>query len=186
VGGFLRKPLLHQHLAQLLEGLEKQPHTFIDTLMFHTDHAPADTGSYPDYRRFNVLLVEDNRVNRELALEILAKFRISADAAENGREALEMIGANHYDLILMDCQMPVMDGFECARAIRNRIQTGEMATVPIIALTANAMRGDRERCLDAGMDDYISKPLRLQDMRSMLKRWFEPESVAVPKMERAA
>ena len=183
--GFLRKPLLREHLVQLLETLETSPYQFIDTLMLHADHAPTEQANYPDYSKYNVLLVEDNRVNRELALEMLAKFSIEAETAENGRDALNAVITQHYDLVLMDCQMPIMDGFECTKAIRSRIQTGEMATVPIIALTANAMRGDRERCIDAGMDDYISKPLRLQDMRAMLKRWFEPDMMIAQNEEAA-
>lgn len=184
--GYLRKPLLREHLVQLLQSLEYSAFEFIDTLMLQADHAPPEVANYPDYSRHKVLLVEDNRVNRELALEMLGKFRIQADVAENGREALDILNTKAFDLVLMDCQMPVMDGFECTRHIRTRMQSGEVDSVPIIALTANAMRGDRERCLDSGMDDYISKPLRLQDMRAMLKRWFEPESDYMDKMERAA
>lgn len=184
--GYLRKPILRDHLAQLLQSLEENRYGFIDTLMLQADHAPNEVAEYPDYQKFQVLLVEDNRVNRELAMEMLAKFNIEADTADNGREALEILSTKSFDLVLMDCQMPVMDGFECTRQIRTRMQSGEMSSVPIIALTANAMRGDRERCLDAGMDDYISKPLRLQDMRAMLKRWFEPESSYLSIMEKAA
>ena len=183
---FLRKPLLRDHLLQMLNALDSAPNEFIDTQMLYGNAPPNSVAIYPDYHQYKVLLVEDNRVNRELALEMLAKFQISAEAVENGRDALEIIATKPFDLVLMDCQMPVMDGFECTRLIRARIQLGEVKPVPIIALTANAMRGDRERCLDVGMDDYISKPLRLQDMRSMLKRWFEPEGAYTSMIERAA
>lgn len=184
--GYLRKPLLRDHLVQMMQMLESNSYGFVDTLMLQADHAPAEAPVYPDYSQFQVLLVEDNRVNRELAQEMLAKFKIHADTAENGREALEIMATKSFDLVLMDCQMPLMDGFECTRMIRTLVQAGDMNPVPIIALTANAMRGDRERCLEAGMDDYISKPLRLQDIRAMLKRWFEPESAYTATLGQAA
>lgn len=177
--GFLRKPVLNGYLHQLLAAIEQQPMHFADTMLFQAESVAAQASDYPDYRRHRVLLVEDNRVNRELTIEILAKFNIAAECAENGREAITMAAAHKYDLILMDLQMPEMDGFEATRYLRARIAAGEMENVPVIALTANAMRGDRERCLEAGMDDYLSKPVRLQDVRSMLKRWFEPEAGTV-------
>jgi CheY-like chemotaxis protein len=90
------------------------------------------------------------------------------DVAANGREAVEMVGLLPYDVIFMDCQMPEMDGFEATQEIRRR--EGLSVHLPIIAMTANAMQGDRERCLDAGMDDYVSKPIRKADLTETLKR----------------
>jgi CheY-like chemotaxis protein len=110
-----------------------------------------------------ILLAEDSVVNQKLALGLLKKHGHEVVVANNGREAVELAGANPFDLILMDVQMPELDGFEATRAIR----LAEQATdthVPIIALTAHAMQGDRERCLDVGMDSYISKPVRARDL----------------------
>jgi signal transduction histidine kinase/DNA-binding response OmpR family regulator len=118
--------------------------------------------------RARVLIVEDNAVNQMVAARLLEKLGCRVDVAANGREAVEMVGLLHYDAIFMDCQMPEMDGFEATQEIRRR--EGSSIHLPIIAMTANAMRGDRERCLDAGMDDYVSKPMRKEDLTEALKR----------------
>ena len=91
--------------------------------------------------------------------------------ARNGVEALDVVGNSEIDVIFMDCQMPEMDGFEATGIIRGRINEGELESIPIVALTANAMKGDREECLAAGMDDYISKPVRIEELREMLNKW---------------
>jgi signal transduction histidine kinase/ActR/RegA family two-component response regulator len=116
-----------------------------------------------------VLLAEDNEINQRIALRLLQKLGVSADAVVNGREAVEAAGKKNYDLILMDCQMPEMDGFEASAVIRNR--EGKTRHTPICALTANAMEGDRERCLAAGMDDYISKPIGVDKLQETIDRW---------------
>lgn len=119
-----------------------------------------------------ILLVEDNRVNREFAVALLSSLRCNAITAQHGKEALEYIREGQYfDLILMDCQMPEMDGYDATRAIRAHEQEREAPATPIIALTANAMKGDRETCLQAGMDDYLSKPLFKEDLLAMLLKW---------------
>jgi len=117
-----------------------------------------------------LLLVEDNAVNRKVALRMLAKGGLRADTAMNGREAVEAWQQQEYDLVLMDIQMPEMDGFEATRAIREREHRGRRRTV-IIAMTANAMQGDRERCLAAGMDDYITKPVQAERLFATLAAW---------------
>jgi CheY-like chemotaxis protein len=118
-----------------------------------------------------ILLVEDNAVNREVAVGMLESLGCMADAAENGWLAIAAMTTATYDAVLMDCQMPVMDGLTATGEIRRREQTSGAARVPIIALTANAMEGDRERCLAAGMDDFLSKPFTQQQLATLLRRW---------------
>jgi PAS domain S-box-containing protein len=115
---------------------------------------------------FRILLAEDNRVNQIVASEVLAKHGYSCDIVENGRKAVAAVSAGKYDLILMDCSMPEMDGFEATRQIRLAESAAPSPRTPIIALTANAINGDRERCLEAGMDEYVSKPI---DPRGLIK-----------------
>ena len=118
-----------------------------------------------------ILLVEDNPVNREVAVGMLESLGCSAHAAENGWLALQAVNNDAFDAVLMDCQMPVMDGLTAAAELRRREQNSGGARLPIIALTANAMEGDRERCLAAGMDDFLSKPFTQQQLAALLKRW---------------
>lgn len=134
-------------------------------------------------RRLHVLVVEDQAVNRMLATRMLAKFGCEVDVAENGRVACERTAHQHYDLLFMDCQMPEMDGFDATRTIRTG-EAGSGRHTPIVALTANAMDEDRERCLDAGMDDYISKPFSAGDFERALQRWCRPRTLPTPGSEK--
>ncbi len=118
-----------------------------------------------------VLLVEDNAVNQQVATRMLAALGINAQIAVDGREALERVQAEAFDLVLMDCQMPIMDGYQSAYAIREWEASAGRERLPIVAMTANAMQGDRERCLQAGMDDYISKPVKRDGLTAALARW---------------
>jgi CheY-like chemotaxis protein len=128
----------------------------------------------PPRKGARVLLAEDNRINQMVALGLLQNLGYLATLANNGREVLDMLQREHYDIILMDCQMPEMDGYETTRRIRTLTN---QAQPRIIAMTANAMRGESEKCLEAGMDDYMSKPVRLDTLREMLVRW-TPASAA--------
>ncbi len=122
-----------------------------------------------------VLLVEDNRVNQRVATGLLDRLGIRPDIANDGSEAVQMTAQRHYDLVFMDCQMPIMDGFEATRCIRAREASG-IPRSTIIAMTANAMLGDRERCLAAGMDDYLSKPMTEASLEQVLRLWLTETS----------
>ncbi|MBI2381026.1 MAG: response regulator [Gammaproteobacteria bacterium] len=121
-----------------------------------------------------VLLAEDNTVNQLVVKGFLTRMGLGVELANDGKEAMERFRAQHFDLVIMDCQMPVMDGYEATAAIRN-MELGNGRHVPIIALTAHAMQGDRERCLNAGMDDYLSKPVKKEDLHSTLQRWLKTQ-----------
>ena len=123
-----------------------------------------------------ILVVEDNVVNQEVALGILRKLGVRADAVGDGAEALESLKTLPYDLVLMDMQMPEMDGLEATRIIRNPQSAVLNHHVPVIAMTANAMRGDRQRCLAAGMNDYISKPVSPQALVDAMNAWLPPDT----------
>jgi signal transduction histidine kinase/AmiR/NasT family two-component response regulator len=128
-----------------------------------------------------VLLVEDNAINREVARRMLQQLGLEVVTAADGAQAVTLERERRFDLILMDCQMPVMDGYEATRQIRAResaIASQEPWSTPIIALTANAMRGDRERCLAEGMDDHLAKPFKLKELHAALARWIAVEQSA--------
>jgi len=151
--------------------------------------APAEvrkpTLEAPTAVRGEILLVEDNIINQQVALGILQIKGYSVTMANNGREALDAWSRHRFDLILMDCAMPEMDGYEATREIRIREQRSGKR-VPIVALTANAMAHDREECLSAGMDDHLSKPFSMQAMQEILDRWIPVSSLAVQRPQSAA
>ncbi len=145
-----------------------------------TKHLLAETRSGP-----RVLVVEDNLINQKVALRILAKIGHRADVAGDGEQALAALERRRYDVVLMDCQMPVLDGFEATGQLREREAAGARRT-PIIAMTANALDGDRQRCIDAGMDDYVSKPITPDSLAEVLSRWLgagpSADSTPTPEM----
>jgi CheY-like chemotaxis protein len=139
---------------------------------------PPRLGEAPPEVRANVLLAEDNVVNQRVAVRLLEKLGCRVHTVASGSEALAALAHADYDVVLMDCQMPDMDGYTATTAIRAR----EAATgthIPIIAMTANAMQGDRDRCLQAGMDDYVSKPVKSEQLLEMLKKWTPPIAAGV-------
>jgi CheY-like chemotaxis protein len=127
-----------------------------------------DNRERPQTAGLRILLAEDNPVNQKVAVMLLQRLGCTCDVTANGAEALEALGKSTYDAVLMDCQMPVMDGYEAARRIRKL--DGPAAGIPIIAMTANAMQGDRDECLRAGMNDYISKPVKLEALAATLSK----------------
>lgn len=195
--GYLPKPVRHDELRDCLRtvlGLtegqaSKDTPTRSVVPQLVTRHMVAEN---LQHRR--VLVVEDNIVNQKLAVRMVEKLGYQPDVVENGQEALTALSKGDYAAILMDCQMPLMDGFETTRCIRkgeapagssNRSDMAPPATphIPIIAVTANAMQGDRERCLAAGMDDYLAKPIKLDELRNALARWVStpPDAPVIDK-----
>ncbi|HEY9105550.1 MAG TPA: response regulator, partial [Roseateles sp.] len=122
-----------------------------------------------------VLVVEDNPINQELARDLLNRAGIVVNIAGDGREALDTLARERFDAVLMDCQMPVMDGYEATQALRQR---PGLQDLPVIAMTANAMAGDRQKALDAGMNDHVAKPIRIDDLFATLARWVRPAQPA--------
>jgi PAS domain S-box-containing protein len=168
---FLPLPLRKSHLRSLLD---RRHEARVEPSPAAGPARPA--GGHPvDFLPLRLLLAEDNLVNQHVAMAVLKKLGLRADLAANGREAVEAVQAKDYDLVLMDCQMPEMDGFQATRRIRE--QEGAARRVPILAMTANAMQGDRERCLESGMDDYLPKPVTLDSLKNALRRWLPAGSV---------
>jgi len=132
-----------------------------------TKHSLADDQK----QKINILLVEDNKINQKVAINILKKLGYSVDIANNGKEAINALELIPYDIVLMDCQMPEMDGYEATSVIRDAKSNVLNYKTIVIAMTANAMKGDHKKCLDAGMNDYLSKPVKPQALSEMLEKW---------------
>ena len=155
----LLKPVREQQLVRCLRRLLKSPAAV----------APVEMARTEGQRARRVLVAEDNPVNQKVASLLLAKLHYDVKVVANGREAVEALRAGSYDLVLMDCQMPEMDGFEATQAIRAMFAPEQGP--PIVALTANAFDGERERCISAGMDDYLAKPIKPELLREKLAEW---------------
>lgn len=139
-----------------------------------SDHEPSSVPLPKPVRGCTVLVVEDNAVNQRVAVKMLSTLGYDSDVAMNGTEALEALARRHYDVILMDCDVPEMDGYETTRRIR-ALPNAQRDT-PIIALTAHALAGERQKCLQAGMDDYLPKPIRRRDLAMILNKWLDARS----------
>ena len=159
----VRQSVLYECLGNIMAGRPQEVVT--------APALPAPASKAPTAMRGNILLVEDNLINQQVALGLLQIHGYSVAVANNGREALEAHAQGAFDLILMDCHMPEMDGFEATMEIRRLEESSMRKRVPIVALTANAMAQDREQCLNAGMDDHLSKPFSKQTILDMLERW---------------
>ena len=183
---YLTKPARHDQLANCLRTVLDLPGlvstgqpaaTPAPAPPLITRHTLAETTSLP-----RVLVAEDNLINQKLTVRMLEKLGYQSDVVENGRDALAALERGAYVAILMDCQMPILDGFGATKLIRQREADAQASTavdsptarhIPIMALTANAMSGDRERCLAAGMDDYLTKPIRKEELKGALDRWIQ-------------
>lgn len=165
----LRQPIKQSTLFDALTFVSERRR--MDVPVQHDRRRPATIAEPPSSKGKNelILLVEDNLVNQKVAVNLLEQLGYKAHVAGNGQEALDALASTPYALVLMDCQMPVMDGFETARKIRET-ERGSNRRTPIIAVTANAMQGDRDRCLAAGMDDYISKPIMRTSLAHALEQ----------------
>ncbi len=143
-------------------------------LKYDADKPPVPGFQFPiSEHNIHILLVEDNEVNRKVVLALLKKLGFNADIACNGKQAVEMLGKSSYDIVLMDIQMPEMNGIEATKVIRDPGSKVIRHDIPVIAMTANAMKGDRELCLEAGMDDYIAKPVEPGELLALIRKHYE-------------
>jgi signal transduction histidine kinase/CheY-like chemotaxis protein len=174
INTFLTKPVRSSNLYYSLAALQRE-----GIAPLPAQPQPTERSQRADQNLFNakVLVAEDNLVNQQVAAGILRKLGCRTDLVVNGQEAVQKSSEGGYDIIFMDCQMPIMDGYQATQQIRCRDQE---AKTPIVALTAHALSGDRDRCLAAGMDDYLSKPFSQQQLVAILKRWLP--SPAAPKV----
>ncbi|HLF30953.1 MAG TPA: response regulator, partial [Xanthomonadales bacterium] len=182
---FSREELLEQARDIAYSGLLAKPvspSTLLDSIMttfgkkvVQVSRQPGRHGDFREtaklVRGAHLLLVEDNAVNQEIAVEILSDAGVRVDVANNGVEAIDKVQQANYNAVLMDCQMPLMDGYEATRRIRTDARFRDL---PIIAMTANVMAGDRELCIDAGMNDHVGKPIDVNELFSTLARWIKP------------
>jgi CheY-like chemotaxis protein len=174
----VRKSSLYNCILSVMGKSRQETHRGLGALVTDT---PSLGGS--------VLLAEDNPVNQMVAVEMLKSLGCIVEVVDDGRAAIEKLSAHNFDLVLMDCQMPELDGYQATRQIRKLEKTGDPSwatpvhtrgRLPIIALTAHAVAGDRENCLAAGMDDYISKPFTQEQLGSVLEKWLSPNAISSP------
>jgi PAS domain S-box-containing protein len=172
----LGKPVRQARLLECLLAVMQPPTQLVAAKHTLAAPTPAPLTSDPDapqaqVARLKLLLAEDSAVNQKVALHQLKTLGYTADVAANGQEVLSLMASIHYDIVLMDCQMPLLDGYDTTRVIRSMEATLDHQHTVIIAMTANAMKEDRDRCLEAGMDDYLSKPVRKEELAVKLAHW---------------
>lgn len=181
--GRLEKPVRQSELREVLLGiavnqhksLSKHTHKLSTAVEFGKPHLSEAVPVSRSSSGSRILLVEDHPINQEVALSILFKFGMRPQAVSNGREAIELLSVEHFDLVLMDIQMPELDGLSATKIIREENSSVLNRSIPIVAMTANAMRGDDERCLEAGMNDYLSKPFEPYQLLDVIERWIQPK-----------
>lgn len=188
VNAHVEKPMRAQHLMDTLSTVWKAKlngqTVEIGANVVAADDAEDTLLAAQPLAGRNILLVEDNRVNQEFALECLSSLGAIVTIANDGQEGVDfMVNQPIFDAVLMDCQMPVMDGYTAAGLLRDMRAQGQMPSIPIIGLTANAMKGDREKCLNAGMDDVLFKPVRKSDLAKTLTHWMGGDASAAPADE---
>jgi CheY-like chemotaxis protein len=179
--GYLTKPIratqLYDAVVEVMSGQQaaegKLPYGMPEIV---TQYSIRETKKL----RIRILVAEDNPINQSVALHMLEKAGYRADAVANGKEAVDALEKIPYDLVLMDVQMPEMDGFEATGFIRAK-EKNTTTHIPIIAMTAYAMEGDQERCLEAGMDDYVPKPIRPKQLFEVLDRWIRRRTYIPPR-----
>ena len=169
VEAILVKPFKYESICELLTGTKDRSKSEDVNMADKKAVLPARDESSAGY----MLIAEDNPVNQKVIVGMLQKLGYAVRVTENGKQALEAARQERFDLIFMDCQMPVMDGYEATAELKSLMQNEVIAVTPIIAITANALVGDREKCLAAGMDDFMSKPIKLQDLQEMADRWLK-------------
>ncbi len=172
----LSKPVRQSLLFDSIQRLSYKKADVKDNLSPAASIKDQELNRIPERRAERILIVEDNLINQKVAIGLLKNLGFTADVADNGLEAVKAVAARQYDLVFMDCQMPELDGYEATARIRAREHAGEHLT--IVAMTANAMIGDEQKCRNAGMDDYLAKPIQVNELEKMLGRWLPPENPA--------
>ncbi|MEG4457692.1 PAS domain S-box protein [Microcoleus sp. N9_A1] len=185
--GYLTKPVKAHRLFDCLANAIA-PMTLIDEPLANSTSNRASAIDNRELASLKILLVEDTPINQKVGINQLRVLGCTADVANNGAEALSMVALKKYDIVLMDCQMPILDGYEATLELRRReaadVAAGKMEPhqkTVVIAMTANALKGDREKCLAAGMDDYISKPIAIEKLKSVLANWSAKLKIETPK-----
>ena len=173
---YLVRPIRRRTLVQVLTGVHSEEGAWVDSRL---SQEPAEREPMKSKAPVRILLAEDNRINQMLAEALLGKLGLATECVANGREAVEAVQNDNFALVLMDVNMPLMDGLQATREIR--ALDGQKAAIPIIAMTASAMDEDRQRCAEAGMNDYISKPVEVDELQRLIARWTN-----IPSVESAA
>ena len=175
---YISKPVRHAQLHRLIihEILKSTDDGNLKKAEFYSDGEKTVREKAKSIKKIKILLAEDNAINQKVALRMLEKLGLMADVAGNGLEVLQEMEIKDYDLILMDVQMPEMDGLEASKKVHELFKDREELRPKIIAMTANAMKEDRDRCFAAGMDDYISKPIKIETIEEVIIKWFSPST----------